>query len=246
MSWRRACEPVEPIAPGSVTIWRLPLDLDEAALAPLLATLTDAERARAARFHFDQHRHRFTAARGQLRAILGRYLDCPPQCVAFRHGPNGKPAIAGECGGLEFNLSHSGGFGLVALTRDRPLGVDLEHVRAMRDFEGIAQRFFAPEEVADLVALAPDERPEAFFRIWTRKEAYVKADGAGLTHALDRFRVSVHPAQPARLLHIDGSTEAAVAWSLVHLDPSPGYLGCLAVRGPISVLRLLIVAAGSM
>lgn len=245
MPWRIPSGSVEPIVPGSVTIWRLPLDLDEAELAPLFAMLTDAERDRAARFHFDQHRRRFTAARGQLRAVLGRYLDCPPDRVTFRHGPNGKPAIAGECGGLEFNLSHSGGFGLVALTRDRPLGVDLEHVRAMRNFEGIAQRFFAPEEVADLAALAPDEQPEAFFRIWTRKEAYVKADGAGLTHALNRFRVSVHPAQPARLIHIDGSAEAAGAWSLVHLDPSPGYLGCLAVRGRITVLRLLIAAEGS-
>jgi len=194
------------------------------------APLSAAERARAARFVFDLHRRRFAAGRTALRRILARHLGVPAETVAFVDQAHGKPAVAG----LEFNLSHSDELALVAISDGPPVGVDVERLRPVDGALTVAETFFAPSERAELLAAPPAERALAFLRGWTRKEAFIKALGEGMSHPLTRFEVSLGAA--ARLLAIDGSAAEAARWSLVALDPAPGYVGALAAPAPVETV----------
>lgn len=215
-----------------VHVWRASLNLDAPRLHSLLETLADDERARASRFHFPKDRDHFIAGRGILRTILARYLPHHPADVRFHYGARGKPALteAFEGDRLGFNVSHSHGLALYAVTRTRELGVDLEHIQP-RLQEGIAERFFSPREVAAFRALPPDQQSEAFFACWTRKEAYVKAKGDGLALGLSQFDVSLVPGEPPALLRTEGDPEEAFRWSLRALAPAPGYAAALCVEG---------------
>jgi 4'-phosphopantetheinyl transferase len=218
----------------SVHVWRIALAVPDAEQAERAAELTPDERARAARFHFERDRQRWTAARGAVRAVLAGYAGVPAASLAFRVGPHGKPALDGPAarGGLDFNVSHSGDLALCAVTRARPVGVDVEAVRPDFATGEVARRFFAPAEVAALGALPPGERVEAFFACWTRKEAYIKARGTGIALGLDRFEVSLAPGGAAALLATQDEPAAAARWRLVALAPGEGYAGALCTDGP--------------
>ena len=223
-----------PLGIHEAHLWRLDLDAEPGeARAP--DVLNEEERARAARFHFERDRRRFVAGRAALRRILGAYLDRAPADLVFTLGRHGKPAL--ENLGLEFNLSHSGGCGLLAVTRGRRVGVDVEHVRADFAGEDIARRFFAPAEVEALAASAPDQYATGFFRCWTRKEAYVKARGDGLSLALDRFEVPLDPAATRAVASCLDDPSECWRWSLREVVPAPGYLGALVVEGDGWTLR---------
>jgi 4'-phosphopantetheinyl transferase len=196
-------------------------------MASLHATLAEDERERAARFRFEIHRRRFIAARGLLRQALSEYLGIAPAEIRFSYGARGKPAIIGSP--LQFNVSHSEELAVYAFSLDMPLGVDVEHVRRLEDLEGIAQRFFSPGEWALIEARPPEERIDAFFRCWTRKEAYIKATGDGLSYPLNEFDVSVNG--PAKMLTIGGNPAEASQWSMHDLALPEGYVGALAFRG---------------
>jgi 4'-phosphopantetheinyl transferase len=222
--------PVAPVLPlDEVHVWRAALDQPNERVRRLLGTLSADERARADKFYFERHRRPFIVSRGFLRAILGRYLDREPESLVFTYGPQGKPAL-GETD-LHFNLSHSGDCALLALTRGREIGVDVERVRPRAELEGIAGRFFAPAEVAALRAVSAVEKEQAFFNCWTRKEAYVKACGEGLARPLDRFEVSLAPGEAARLIAVADDAAEAARWALRELESLPGYVGCVAVPG---------------
>lgn len=223
------------VAGGEVHVWRATLDLPAAAMERLETALNVAERARADRYATEPLRNHFVAARGTLRTVLARYLGTDPAAVAFRTVRNGKPVIDGP-GDLMFNLSHSKGAALIAVASGRRVGVDLEQVRPMRDFEALAERFFAPAERDELRALAAEERQAAFFRAWTRKEAYIKATGEGIAAGLERFAVTMSPGVPALLRHVEGRPGEASRWSLCDLDPWPGFAAALAVEGPPPVV----------
>lgn len=216
-----------------VHVWRASLDVEAPCIKKLQQTLSEDERARAERFYFQKDRDRFIVARGLVRSILGRYLDIEPGHVKFAYGPYGKPALAGESGvhGIHFNLSHSDGLALCAIARGREVGVDLERLRPDFAAREIAERFFSPREVAILLALPENQWPKAFFNCWTRKEAYIKARGEGLTLPLDRFDVSVVPGEAAALLYVSGDPEESSRWSLQELVAGPGYVSALAVEG---------------
>jgi medium-chain acyl-[acyl-carrier-protein] hydrolase len=213
-----------------VHVWRVPLDCGPDAVARLLESLADDERERADRFHFDKDRRHFIAGRGCLRAVLGRYLGEAPGRLSFTYNFYGKPTLASATD-LRFNLTHSHGLALVAVTRGREVGVDVEYVR--RDLAGelLAERFFSPREAAALRALPEPQRREAFFRCWTRKEAYIKARGAGLSLPLDRFDVTLRPDEPAMLLATHDEPDEARRWTLRALTPGEGYVGALAAEG---------------
>ena len=199
--------------------------------------LAPAERERAARFHFPRDRNRFIAGRGALRQILGRYLQTDPIKLQFTYGPHGKPALAqgAEESGLQFNLAHSGGLALLAVTRSGKIGVDLERVRALKDAEGLVTRFFCPREIAAFQGLPEDQKPAAFFNLWTRKEAWLKAIGEGIGHSLNRVEVSFLPGEPARLLTLPEGPHAAARWNLRDLAPAPGFAAALAISGDWNV-----------
>ncbi|MGI8856230.1 MAG: 4'-phosphopantetheinyl transferase family protein [Thermomicrobiales bacterium] len=216
-----------------VQVWRASLDATPERIEQLSRTLTADERARAERFRFARDRARSIVARGVLREIIGRVLAREPGALAFRYNAFGKPSLPDESGRerIRFNLSHADGIALYALTRHRAVGVDIERVRADMAGERIAERFFSAREVATLRALDPALQPEAFFACWTRKEAYKKARGEGISVGLDRFDVSLAPNEPAALLASREADEATSRWDLHHLTPHPGYVGAVAVEG---------------
>lgn len=217
-----------------VHVWRIALAVPDAEQAERAAALSPDERERAARFHFERDRRRWMAARGAVRAVLAGYVGVPAASLTFRVGPHGKPALDGAAAraGLDFNVSHSGDLALCAVTRARAVGVDVEAVRPEFATDEVARRFFAPGEVAALEALPPDERVEAFFACWTRKEAYIKARGSGIALGLDRFEVALAPGRPAVLLATRDEPAAAARWQLFALAPGEGYAGALATDGP--------------
>jgi 4'-phosphopantetheinyl transferase len=206
----------------------------------LRLTLSEDERARSARFHFERDRVRFVVARGALRNILGHYLNVPPGSLRFGYGAHGKPSLLPEfvmgssglaAGKLEFNVSHSHTLALVAVAQGRALGVDIERLRADASERQLAERFFSAQEVSALCALPDAQQPRAFFDCWTRKEAYIKARGEGLSFPLAEFDVSLQPGMPATLLCVRGDALEAGRWSLRTLDVGPGYAAALAVEG---------------
>jgi 4'-phosphopantetheinyl transferase len=216
-----------------VHVWRAALDVPESQVRSLWDTLTADERQRAERFFFEKDRTHFVVARGLLRVLLGRYLRQDPPRLRFTYGPHGKPALATDPGGvaLRFNVSHSHGLALYAITRGREVGVDVERIRPDIAQEKIAERFFSPREVTVLRALPTPLQAPAFFACWTRKEAYIKAKGEGLTLPLDQFDVSLAPGEPAALLHTAWDPQEAAGWALHDLAPAPGYRAAVAVAG---------------
>src|SRR3989304_5240764 len=180
-----------------VDIWRARLNLPNDSLKVLDATLSADETERAARFHFSADRDRFIIAHGCLRDILARYLHCKPGRLILSVNQYGKPVL--EDYKLEFNLSHSGDFALVAITSERKVGVDIERFRSDIEFESIASRYFSQSEVSELLALTSEQKAHGFFNCWTRKEAYIKAHGLGLSLPLEGFDVSLIPNEPVIL-----------------------------------------------
>ncbi|HJQ31620.1 MAG TPA: 4'-phosphopantetheinyl transferase superfamily protein [Pyrinomonadaceae bacterium] len=226
--------PPRPALPGEeVHVWRALLDAPEVRVRRLLELLAPDERERAARFHFERDRRRFTVARGLLRGILGGYLNSAPEALRFVYGAQGKPALVAEQnpGGLRFNVSHSEGVALFAFARGREVGVDVERVSSRVSCEEIAGRFFSPGEVARLRALPAELREAAFFDCWTRKEAYIKARGEGLSLPLDGFDVSLGPGEPTALLANRLDPAEVARWSLRALAPWPGVAAAVVAEG---------------
>jgi 4'-phosphopantetheinyl transferase len=219
--------PLEPGAPD-VHLWTVRLEASEANFARALACLSPEEIARAERFRFDRHRRTFVLGRAALRALLASHLGIAAGEVRFVYGPHGKPALAEASCPVRFNTSNSGDLAAFAFVSGCEIGVDLERHRALQDIERIAERFFSAEETAELLELSGAERTTAFFDCWTRKEAYIKAVGGGLSVPLDSFHVTLRPGVPARLLSLAGSVDAARGWTLQAFTPSPGYAGAIA------------------
>jgi len=217
---------------NEVHVWRAALDQAPPRIQSFRHVLADDERARADRFHFEKDRGHFIVARGVLRAILGSYLKLVPERVRFGYGSHGKPALAGDGGidAIKFNVAHSDGVALYAVARGRDVGIDVERVRSDLAVVEIAERFFAPGEVAEIRSLPAEARRQAFFRCWTRKEAYVKARGEGLSLPLDQFDLSLAQPDPGVAPLPQREPFGAATWSFWELAPAAGYVGALAVE----------------
>lgn len=189
--------------------------------------LSATERERANRFRLAASRNSFVITRAALRGFLGAYLQCRPRDVEFLYGTQGKPAVSAP---VRFSVAHSGELSVLAFAVGIELGVDVEQVRTFPDWLEIAARQFCAEEAKDLSALPETAREAAFFRCWTRKEAFVKATGEGFSLPIDRFRVTVCPdAAPALIWCADGTNPDD--WNLHDLDLPPGFAGALAYEG---------------
>ena len=188
-----------------VHLWEADLDARDLDSDQWTYLLSDDEMARAQRFHFERDERRFIRAHGMLRSLLGVYLKAKPSVLTFDYGSNQKPQLALPWAesGLSFNIAHSQQIGIFAFTRNREIGVDIECIRDIADMDGIAETNFHRNERASLQAMPPGERKAAFFRCWTRKEAFIKAIGQGLSHPLDQFDVSVAAGKPDRASVID-------------------------------------------
>jgi len=234
---RRPLDTTTHTAPVTVDVWRLSSGLSRTRLDELTTTLSSDEHERAARFHFPRDRARFIASRAFLRSVLARYLAIDPAMVAFDYDAYRKPLLrGGSPTDLRFNLAHSGEMTLVAVAHGVDVGVDVEVPRDLPDRQQIAARFFSRPEAEGIAALPEELRDQAFFACWTRKEAYLKAVGLGLSGPLDGFDVTVDPGAPAEILRIHGSTHAAREWSIHDLSQPPEYRAAVVVHAPRSLV----------
>jgi 4'-phosphopantetheinyl transferase len=216
-----------------VHLWHIDLPAVAGAEPRWQKILSADERARAARFHFDRDRQHFTATRALLRTLLAGYVGSDPAKLVFRYSDKEKPSLDSQTSPppVEFNVSHSGAAALLAFARGRSLGVDIEIIRENFDPVALAHRFFSIHEQDQLAALDPSQKFPGFFRCWTRKEAYIKAMGAGLSLALDQFDVSLRSGDENALLATRPDPSESGLWSLREVPTSTGYVGALCVRG---------------
>ena len=191
------------------------------------------ELTRANRFHFEKDRRYFIAARAGLRKLLGNYLKVDAAEIRLTYNKYGKPSLAESLNksAISFNLAHSGGLGLYGFSLGRRIGVDLEYVRPEFTGHEIAQQYFSQREATELERVPLALRNQAFFNCWTRKEAFIKALGLGLSLPLKEFDVSLAPTAPAALLETRWSPQEASRWSLTALDVAAGYVAAVAVEG---------------
>ena len=222
------------LAKQSVHIWHTQLNWSPAWLHQFSQTLSPDEQARANRFRFERDRHWFIAGRGILRFLLARYLHVSPAQLRFSYSSRGKPALADlESSNtlsfnISFNVSHSQGLALYGITCDRQIGIDIEHIRAIQDMEQLAQRFFLPSEYALINACPPEQQQHTFFRLWTCKEAYLKATGEGIT-GLKRVEIVLKPGDSIAIPSLNNSL--AAGWTVMQLSVAPAYAAALAVEG---------------
>jgi 4'-phosphopantetheinyl transferase len=218
------------LSPGDVHLWQA--TLDERLAIELKYLLSQDEQTRADRFHFEKDRNDYVAARVLLRTLLTVYLGIDSDQLRFAYADKGKPYLE-ESGssGIKFNLAHSHGRALYAFSNGREVGVDLEFMREDLADEKVAERFFSTGEIDSLKAVGPELRKEAFFNCWTRKEAYIKACGEGLSMPLNEFDVSLAPNEPAALLRNRRLPAEADRWTMRSIPMLAGYVAALVVEG---------------
>jgi len=227
-----SCSDAPPLADNEIHVWATTLSVTADALGQFSATLSADEKERANKFKFEKHRNRYIAGRGALRAILEQYSDARAAELRFDYLTNGKPAFAQDfaSAGIHFNLAHTEDLALVAVTRIGLVGVDVECVRPVKDVDELVARFFSARENELFQKVPDDQKPAAFFNLWTRKEAMLKATGEGITRSLSLVEVSFLPGEPARLLAIAGDAKAGEEWFLQALLPAPGFVGAATVQ----------------
>jgi 4'-phosphopantetheinyl transferase len=223
------------VGPGALHLWSIPLDPPEPPMHEWDALLSDDERNRANRFVQDRDRRRYRVAHAVLRLLLARYTGKDASALSFVLGPQGKPNLAGE-DAISFNLSHSGELAILAISPPARLGVDIEQIRVMDDAIAIARSFFAPGEQAVLAGTPLADRDRTFMTCWTRKEAFIKALGGGLSIDLASFEVSLDREQPA-FLRIDDPKLSAQSWSMLHFEPADGYMGAVVTDAAVNDMR---------
>lgn len=220
-------------------LWRASLNQEAHTIANLAALLSQDEYSKAMRYYRPADRDRYIAGRGILRKILSAYLALPPSELRFTYNEYGRPALSDDQNdrALNFNLSHSGALALYAVTRGRTVGIDIEQIREDFATLEIAEHFFSKDEVEALKSLPEGQRTAGFFNCWSRKEAFIKAKGMGVSYPLDRFTVSLAPDDPPALLKVDDDELEATQWRLYELKPGAGYAAALIAAAPPITLK---------
>lgn len=221
------------IPSNQIHVWRLSLGLSEHQRANILAILSADEIERAGRFHFEKDQNRFIAARGLLRQILGLYLGEKPQRLQFEYTDFGKPVFGtnSDYKGLHFNLSHSANFALCAITQSREVGIDIERIRSEISVDQIVRRFFSPSEIRSIEMLHEEKRNQLFFQYWTRKEAFLKATGKGLSFPMEQCDVSLMSGVTFSPVIFQDEKSESSDWHVQDLFPAEGYAAAIAVEG---------------
>lgn len=227
-----------PLTADTLNIWDVNLEQPDHLCLRLAELLSEDESARASAYYFERDRRRFTVARAGLRLLLGHYTNQDPCDVVFDYNPQGKPSVRGDTA-LQFNVSHSHERAVYAVGLGMTLGVDLEYMRPIDDLNSLARSTFSRREITAFDAVPHSLKPQAFFNCWTRKEAYIKALGEGLSHALDSFDVSLMPGEIARLLWVAEQPDEPNHWTLHSFKLGSDYVGALAVRQIISNFSII-------
>ena len=216
---------------GDIDVWRANLDAPEREISRCIDWLSPDEKKRANRYYFNRHRQRFIVRRILLKKLIGAYLNINAWDVLLDRNQFGKPLLAHQrVGQLQFNLSFSNNLALFAFSRSNAIGVDIEIINDTVIGENIVQRHFSSNEIATFISLPCEQQAEAFYNCWTRKEAWVKARGMGLSIPLDSFEVSLTPGEPARLISTSEYANKPSEWSMFSLTPAPGYTAAVAVQ----------------
>jgi 4'-phosphopantetheinyl transferase len=231
------------LSANEVHVWQAKLDdHDAGGLRDLLAA---DEIARADRFHFAKDRNHYIVARALLRKLLAAYLEINAEAVRLSYAEKGKPFLTDPAQStLKFNVAHSHGLALYAFSPGREVGIDLEFIKEDLESEEIAERFFSPREVQVLMTIPAHLRKRAFFDCWTRKEAYIKARGEGLSMPLDQFDVSFAPGEPAALLRNDQEPVEVARWTMRNMTMPLGYVAALVAEGDDWDLQTFAVEPG--
>ena len=223
----------QPLADSDIHVWCASLDVSSQDLLYYRSILSEDEVGRAMRFVFEKDRIHFIVGRGLLRTVLSMYLHLEPVQIEFVYGPYGKPGLKPEltdkC--LEFNLSHSKDLALYALNWNRKIGVDVEYIQPMPNMNSFAELYFSPRETAFINALSGEEKEQAFFKIWTGKEAFLKANGSGLTEPLNEVEISLETWKTFALNTRGKDKPQTKRWRLEMFDPAPGHQAALVVEG---------------
>jgi 4'-phosphopantetheinyl transferase len=229
----------ERLAPRELHVSSADLDLPGERVTELRGLLSHDEFERARKFRFERDRARYTVGRGMLRRLLGGYLSVAPEDIRFTYSEHRKPAVRRPRSNLSFNLSHSEGLALYAVCIDADVGIDVEKLRPEPATDRVPEHFFSPREVETLRSLPEAAQDAAFLRCWTRKEAFLKARGDGLTLALDSFDVTLTEREPPRLLRTAWDPDEAARWSLHDLSAwFPGYAAAAALEGRDWAIRV--------
>lgn len=231
-TWDVPARPVE-LAPDAVHVWHVSLDAPGLAAEAMWQTLVPEEKERAERMSHESARRAFITARAVLRRILASYLEVDPTGFMFRYGANGKPSLHDDAHDRDlcFNVSHADTRALIAVAEERDVGVDVERIRPAMDVWALAERFFAPEEVDVLRGLPEGEQRRAFFHGWTRKEAFLKATGQGLTVALDQLAVALDPDETHVAVRTGWDPPEAAQWTVRTLPLDDEHPAAVAARG---------------
>lgn len=234
-AWRPS-PPALTVADGDLDLWCARIEAIDEGIA---AALSEEERRRGERFRHPRARLEFVRTRGWLRHVLARYLQAPPDQLQFGYGPQGKPRLANGVDGeaLCFNVAHSHGLALLAVAWNRLVGVDVEQISAERDLPGLARRYFSANENAELRGLPAAQVSRGFFLAWTRKEAFIKALGSGMSFPLDAFDVALTPGKPAALLAVRSEQTTAREWAMVDIDLGTEFAAAAVIAGAIRQVR---------
>jgi 4'-phosphopantetheinyl transferase len=229
----RSATPIPSLVEQQTQVWFLNLDDPFWEEGEWEELLSPDELQRARRFRSRTDGRRFATARVTLRRLLAGYLRDDPRKLSFRYSDHGKPSLAGahESSRVRFNISHSGDGAMFAFVLDRSVGVDIEWIHTDLEVDAIAQRFFSPYERLAVAALPASEKYMGFFNCWTRKEAFVKAVGQGLSLPLENFDVSLTLGEPARLLATRPDAREAERWTMITPETQPGYAAAVVVEG---------------
>jgi len=221
------------LSPNDVHIWKVSLTPHQHQFIKLQRLLSPDEITRAQRLKFQEHRHAFIAARSALRLIMSRYLCVEAQSLVFTQGPQGKPFLKEPLANppLLFNLSHTQHFALYAFTLNKEIGIDLEDQNRNINYESLIDRVCSEKEKAIIMAHAPPEQKQIFLTCWTRKEAYVKATGKGLSFPLQAITVSLPPTTPTALLEVAGDSQEPLRWSMHEIQVDHDHVATLVVAG---------------
>ena len=226
---------------NDIHIWQASLHWPRQKINDALCLLSEEEQARAKRFVMDIHRENYITSHAILREVLSYYLRCSPQDLQFRRNSHGKPYLSELLGdvNLQFNMSDSQQVAMYAITLGREVGIDVEFMKPDVHVMEIAERFFSPKEYEQLLLLPAADRLQGFYRCWTRKEAYIKAIGQGLSFPLSRFTVSLQPEKWDCLLEVDGRTDLVRPWKLFSIQSVVGYQAALAIEGEVGEVKYM-------
>lgn len=224
-------QPLHSLTLGADEVHLWHTKLDDQLADSLKLILSEDEIFRANRFHFARDRNHFIVARGLLRKLVAAYLGTESADLQFSYGDKGKPSLPDSGSSINFNLAHSHCMAIYAFSQGRELGVDIEFVKEELEAEKIAERFFSRREIDALRTVPIELRKQAFFNCWTRKEAYIKARGEGLSMPLDEFDVSLAPGEPAALLNNYREVGEVSRWTMQSVPVAQGYVAALVVEG---------------